>query len=210
RGPVAAVRVVRLQAWPAAGRGLHLRRALPSQPALGPRAASPDRARRAGARLPGLPGAGGGIPAGRHRFPGNLAAALRQRRPQLRDGLHRLHRRSPPLGLPGGKAGRTLPSGQPRGAHFPPRAGLTMGTGVLLITHATVGQALIDAARHVMPQLPLKTLAMEVPADADIDAMRRLTARHVRELDDGDGVLVMSDLYGATPCNLGPDRKSVV
>ncbi len=78
-----------------------------------------------------------------------------------------------------------------------------MGTGVLLITHATVGQALIDAARHVMPQLPLKTLAMEVPADADIDAMRRLTARHVRELDDGDGVLVMSDLYGATPCNLG-------
>ncbi len=78
-----------------------------------------------------------------------------------------------------------------------------MRAGVLLITHATVGQALIDAARHVMPQLPLNVIAMEVPADADVTEMRKLTARHVRELNSGDGVLVLSDLYGATPCNIG-------
>jgi mannose PTS system EIIA component len=78
-----------------------------------------------------------------------------------------------------------------------------MPVGVLLITHQGVGRALIAAARHVMPQLPLPVDAMEIPADADTDTMRRLTARHVRELDHGEGVIVLSDLYGATPCNIG-------
>jgi mannose PTS system EIIA component len=78
-----------------------------------------------------------------------------------------------------------------------------MGVGVLLMTHEAVGKALISAARHVMPQLPLRVDAMEIPADADIGSMRNVTARHVRDLDHGDGVLVLSDLYGATPCNIG-------
>lgn len=78
-----------------------------------------------------------------------------------------------------------------------------MSASVLLITHEAVGQALIAAARHVMPQLPLKVVAMEVPADADVGSMRQVTARHIRDLDHGDGVLVLSDLYGATPCNIG-------
>lgn len=78
-----------------------------------------------------------------------------------------------------------------------------MAAGVLLMTHEGVGRALITAARHVMPQLPMKVASMEIPADADTDTMRRLTVRHVRELDSGDGVIVLSDLYGATPCNIG-------
>jgi PTS system ascorbate-specific IIA component len=78
-----------------------------------------------------------------------------------------------------------------------------MSVGVLLMTHEAVGQALIAAARHVMPHLPLKVDAVEVPAQADPEAMRALTARHARALDQGDGVLVLADLYGATPCNIG-------
>ena len=78
-----------------------------------------------------------------------------------------------------------------------------MSIGILLMTHEAVGHALISAARHVMPQLPLSVQAVEVPPQADPDAMRSLTASHARELDHGDGVLVLADLYGATPCNIG-------
>lgn len=78
-----------------------------------------------------------------------------------------------------------------------------MSIGILLMTHEAVGHALISAARHVMPQLPLSVQAVEVPPQADPDAMRSLTASHARELDRGDGVLVLADLYGATPCNIG-------
>jgi PTS system ascorbate-specific IIA component len=78
-----------------------------------------------------------------------------------------------------------------------------MSVGVLLMTHEAVGKALVSAAHHVMPKLPLRVEAVEVPAHADPDIMRTLTAHHARELDQGDGVLVLADLYGATPCNIG-------
>lgn len=78
-----------------------------------------------------------------------------------------------------------------------------MSVGVLLMTHEAVGQALIKAGHHVMPNLPLHVQAVEVPAGADVEVMRSLTARHARELEDGDGVLILADLYGATPCNIG-------
>jgi PTS system ascorbate-specific IIA component len=71
------------------------------------------------------------------------------------------------------------------------------------MTHEAVGKALVSAAHHVMPKLPLRVEAVEVPAHADPDVMRTLTAHHARELDEGDGVLVLADLYGATPCNIG-------
>jgi PTS system mannose-specific IIA component len=78
-----------------------------------------------------------------------------------------------------------------------------MNVSVLLMTHEAVGNALIAAAHHVMPKLPLQVAAVEIPPQADPDVMRTLTARHARELDHGDGVLVLADLYGATPCNIG-------
>ena len=78
-----------------------------------------------------------------------------------------------------------------------------MSVGVLLMTHEAVGHALISAAHHVMPKLPLRVSAVEVPPQADPEVMRSLTAHHARDLDTGDGVLILADLYGATPCNIG-------
>lgn len=78
-----------------------------------------------------------------------------------------------------------------------------MSVGVLLMTHEAVGNALISAAQHVMPKLPLRVSAVEVPPQADPEVMRTLTAHHARDLDQGDGVLILADLYGATPCNIG-------
>jgi PTS system ascorbate-specific IIA component len=78
-----------------------------------------------------------------------------------------------------------------------------VSVGVLLMTHEAVGKALVAAAQHVMPRLPLQVDAVEVPPNADPDVMRALTASHARALDQGDGVLVLADLYGATPCNIG-------
>lgn len=77
-----------------------------------------------------------------------------------------------------------------------------MKVGVLLMTHESMGAALVGAARHVLGRLPLPLEVQEVAADADPETMLRAAAAHARELDHGDGVLVLSDLYGATPCNI--------
>ena len=77
-----------------------------------------------------------------------------------------------------------------------------MTVGVLLLTHEAMGVALVNAARHVLGRLPLPVEVQEVGASADPDQMLRSAAANARELDHGDGVLVLSDLYGATPCNI--------
>ncbi|MBB4125711.1 PTS system ascorbate-specific IIA component [Xanthomonas translucens] len=50
--------------------------------------------------------------------------------------------------------------------------------------------------------MPLKTEAFEVPLDADLDALLPQASAALRRVDGGDGVLVVTDLYGASPSNL--------
>ena len=78
-----------------------------------------------------------------------------------------------------------------------------MSVGLLLLTHETMGGALVKAARHVLGRLPLALDVMEIPASCcDPEITARDASRRAQALDDGDGVLVLTDLYGATPCNV--------
>ncbi len=77
-----------------------------------------------------------------------------------------------------------------------------MTCGILLVTHPGVGTALLDVATRLLRQLPLKTEAFEVPFDADLDALLPLASASLRRVDNGEGVLILTDLYGASPANL--------
>jgi PTS system ascorbate-specific IIA component len=77
-----------------------------------------------------------------------------------------------------------------------------MAVGILLITHEGIGPALIAAANRLLRQLPLATEAFEVPWDADAEALLPAASAALRRVDSGDGALVLTDLYGATPSNL--------
>jgi len=79
---------------------------------------------------------------------------------------------------------------------------MTMSVGVLLLTHEAMGGALITAARHVLGKLPLPLDVIEVEPGSDPDSTLRDATLRARSLDGGDGVLVLTDLYGATPCNV--------
>ncbi|MDH5823994.1 PTS fructose IIA subunit family protein [Luteimonas sp. RD2P54] len=77
-----------------------------------------------------------------------------------------------------------------------------MSVGILLVTHEGIASALLAAARGMLSNLPLKTEAFEVPFDADPDAALPRASAAMRRVDDGQGVLILTDLYGATPSNL--------
>ena len=74
--------------------------------------------------------------------------------------------------------------------------------GILLITHEDLGECLIRCATHIMgdsqPQLMHINVFIQDDPKLVIDKARRL----ICELDSGDGVLVLSDIYGATPSNI--------
>src|SRR5262245_40109875 len=77
-----------------------------------------------------------------------------------------------------------------------------MAVGILLITHEGIGTALVAVTRRLLSQLPLRTEAFEVPFEGDPDALLPQASAALRRVDAGDGVLVLTDLYGATPSNL--------
>ena len=77
-----------------------------------------------------------------------------------------------------------------------------MSVGILLITHEGIGNALLSVATRLLRKLPLTTEAFEVPFDADPDALLPQASAALRRVDGGHGVLVLTDLYGATPSNI--------
>ncbi len=77
-----------------------------------------------------------------------------------------------------------------------------MSVGVLLITHEGIGQALVETATRLLRKLPLACAAFEVPYDGDPDALLPQASAALRKVDGGHGVLVLTDLYGATPSNI--------
>jgi PTS system ascorbate-specific IIA component len=84
-----------------------------------------------------------------------------------------------------------------------------MSVGVLLLTHEAMGDALIATARHILGRVPLALEAQSIPPGSDIEHALRETANHVRRLDSGDGVLVLVDVYGATPSNVAEKLPSL-
>lgn len=77
-----------------------------------------------------------------------------------------------------------------------------MAVGILLITHPGIGAPLVEVATRLLRQLPLRVEAFEVPFDGDPDALLPQASAALRRVDGGQGVLVLTDLYGATPSNL--------
>ena len=77
-----------------------------------------------------------------------------------------------------------------------------MACGILLVTHPGIGPSILTVATALLRQLPLKTEAFEVPLDADLEHLLPQASAALRRVDGGDGVLVLTDLYGASPSNL--------
>ncbi len=74
--------------------------------------------------------------------------------------------------------------------------------GVLIIAHGSLGHSLIDCATHVMGNRPAQLDYLEISKNDDPAQMLPKAQALVKSLDSGQGVLVLSDIYGATPCNI--------
>ena len=74
--------------------------------------------------------------------------------------------------------------------------------GILLITHGTFGEALIQNVCHVLNKRPPLIAQLGVAAQDDPLDVLPLARLLLNEVDGGKGVLVMTDIYGASPANL--------
>ena len=74
--------------------------------------------------------------------------------------------------------------------------------GILLITHGTLGESLIQTAIHVLNKRPARLKQLGVTAQDDPLLLLPQARALVKELDDGHGVLILTDMFGGSPSNL--------
>lgn len=78
-----------------------------------------------------------------------------------------------------------------------------MSTAVLLITHGRLSQHLVETVSEMLGgKLSLETDVLEVRTIQDPDVLIKQGQRLVEKLDQGDGVLILTDAFGSTPSNI--------
>ena len=74
--------------------------------------------------------------------------------------------------------------------------------GILIVSHEPFGTALLNCTRHIFGRLPAQLAALDVIPDED-PALAESAARSLLDrINDGSGVLVLTDVYGATPSRI--------
>ncbi len=85
--------------------------------------------------------------------------------------------------------------------------------GVVIATHGRLAEEALAAVQGIVGPLA-QARAVAVSSAVPMDAAREALASAIRELDDGDGVLILTDMLGGTPANLAlgflGDRVEVV
>lgn len=77
-----------------------------------------------------------------------------------------------------------------------------MTIGVLIITHDNIGTAMLETATKMIGVCPVATEILPVPLDCNPEEVLAKGLRLVTTLDKGEGVLVLTDIYGSTPSNI--------
>ncbi len=87
--------------------------------------------------------------------------------------------------------------------------------GILVVSHEPLGTALIHCTRHIFGRMPAQLAALDVIPDEDPEAALSAARELIARINDGSGVLVLTDIFGATPSRIAmrlaePHRVAVI
>lgn len=82
-----------------------------------------------------------------------------------------------------------------------------MSVGILIITHGNIGQAILDSAIEIIGSSPIATQAISIDMDCDYDSLLKRVNEAGEKLNSGDGILLLTDLFGSTPSNIASAIK---
>ena len=74
--------------------------------------------------------------------------------------------------------------------------------GILIIAHGSLGESLVHCVTHVLGKQPPQLAHFAVGTNDDPTDLLPQAQQTVNALNTGSGVLILSDMYGASPCNL--------
>lgn len=77
-----------------------------------------------------------------------------------------------------------------------------MSVGILLVTHGRLGHYMLETLGNLIGTLPLSAEVLEIRSVQDPDVLLRQGQRVIERLNQGAGVLILTDAYGSTPSNI--------
>lgn len=76
-----------------------------------------------------------------------------------------------------------------------------MNAGVVIVTHYRLGEVFLQALELIVPDGP-RFSAVSIDPAQSVDSMREAIAAAIQKADQGEGVLILTDMFGGTPSNL--------
>src|SRR5512144_2150377 len=77
-----------------------------------------------------------------------------------------------------------------------------MAPGVVIVTHYRLGEEFLQALRLIVPDAP-PFQAVSIDPKQSVDQMREAISDALRRVETGEGVLILTDMFGGTPSNMG-------
>lgn len=75
-------------------------------------------------------------------------------------------------------------------------------TGILIVTHKNLGEALIEAAEFILGARPENILAVSIDLNENAEKLRKKIADGIKSVQRDKGVLILTDMFGGSPSNL--------
>lgn len=74
--------------------------------------------------------------------------------------------------------------------------------GILIVTHANLGEALVDTLEFILGSRPEHLATVSIDIKEDPEALRKKIKKGIKTVNRDKGVIIFTDMFGGTPSNL--------
>ena len=74
--------------------------------------------------------------------------------------------------------------------------------GIVIVTHSNLGDALIEAAEFITGDRPNDLVSISIDLNESADKLRKKIAAGIKKVNQKQGILILTDMFGGTPSNL--------
>jgi PTS system mannose-specific IIA component len=74
--------------------------------------------------------------------------------------------------------------------------------GIVVVTHSRLGEALLESAEFILGSRPQGAVSVSIDLNQNVDRLRERVAAGIKKVNQDEGVLILTDMFGGTPSNI--------
>lgn len=74
--------------------------------------------------------------------------------------------------------------------------------GIIIVAHFGLGEKFVQAATEIIGKEPKNIIALTIDYSKDVESINEDISNAIKQVNDKNGVLILTDMFGGTPCNM--------